>query len=120
MKAIAFLATADAQSACAFYRDTLGLELLEDSPFALVFDAGGCLLRIQKVEEVVVAPYTALGWSVDDIEARVDELVGMGVEFQRYPGMEQDERGIWNAPGAARVAWFRDPDGNTLSLTSTS
>jgi catechol 2,3-dioxygenase-like lactoylglutathione lyase family enzyme len=115
---MAFVATARPQAALAFYGTVLGLPLLEDTPFALVFDAHGTRLRVQKVQQVVVAPYTVLGWRVPDIRAAVQALAAKGVEFRRYPGIDQDELGIWMAPGNTQVAWFRDPDGHTLSLST--
>jgi catechol 2,3-dioxygenase-like lactoylglutathione lyase family enzyme len=115
---MAFSATADADRAKAFYRDQLGLRLVSDEPYALVFDAGGTMLRVQKVKEVRVAQYTALGWQVPDIAAKVDELEKAGVHFERYGFPGQDEKGIWTPPGSTtKVAWFKDPDGNILSLT---
>ena len=92
----------------------LGLELVADDPFALVFDLAGTPLRIAKVDRVAPAGYTVLGWQVDDVEAVLDALK---VETLRYPGLEQDERGVWCAPSGARIAWLADPDGNTLSLS---
>ncbi len=109
--------TARFDEARAFYQETLGLTLASQDPFAAVFDANGTTLRLSKVEELTPQPFAVLGWSVPDIEASVDTLSARGVEFERYPGMEQDERGLWQAPGGPRIAWFRDPDGNTLSLT---
>ena len=114
---IAFAATRDPARAKGFYRDTLGLKLVEESPFAVVFDANGTMLRIQTVGELIPAPYTALGWRVDDIRAAIDSLMAKGVRFERYDGFSQDERAIWCSPSGAEVAWFKDPDGNTLSLT---
>jgi catechol 2,3-dioxygenase-like lactoylglutathione lyase family enzyme len=119
-KLMAFVATADAPRARKFYESTLGLRVIEDQPFALVFDAGGTNLRLQKVDAVRAAPYTALGWQVADVVATVRALAERGVTFERYPGMEQDGLGIWTAPGGARVAWFRDPDGNVLSVSGDS
>jgi catechol 2,3-dioxygenase-like lactoylglutathione lyase family enzyme len=114
---IAFVATTDPDRALAFYRDVLGLALVADEPFALVFDLAGTTLRIAKVEHLVPQPHTVLGWVVEDVAAAVAGLRAGGVEPVRYPGMEQDGEGIWRAPGGALLAWFRDPDGNTLSLT---
>ena len=115
---MAFAATTDAERAKAFYRDQLGLRLVSDEGFALVFDAAGTMLRVQRVKEVRVAQYTALGWQVPDIAAKVDELEKAGVKFEHYGFPDQDEKGIWTAPGgAAKVAWFKDPDGNILGLT---
>ena len=115
--AVAFLATAQPERALTFYRDTVGLTFLEDSPFALVFDAFGTPLRIQKVPEISVTPYTAFGLTVESIVAEVARLSSLGVPFARYAHFSQDENGIWTAPGGAQVAWFRDPDGHLLSLT---
>lgn len=113
---IGFLATTDTVRARAFYAGTLGLELTSEDPSALVFRAGGNTLRISTVETMAPAPYTVLGWLVEDIANAVASLRQRGVEFTIYPGLEQDKAGICRFPGA-RVAWFRDPDGNTLSLT---
>ena len=115
---MAFVATAKPEAALAFYGTVLGLPLLEDTPYALVFEALGTRLRVQKMQQVVVAPYTVLGWRVPDIRAAVQALAAKGVEFRRYPGIDQDELGIWMAPGDTQVAWFRDPDGHTLSLST--
>lgn len=114
---IAFVTTARPQQARAFYSEVLGLRLVADEPSALVYDAHGTTLRVSKAAAVAVAPYTVLGWRVPDIEAAVRELAARGVACRRYDGLEQDRFGIWTAPGGARVAWFADPDGNTLSLT---
>ena len=102
----------------AFYQDTLGLTLLSEDPFAAVFDAHGTMLRLSRVGEFAPVPFAVLGWGVSNIEEAIDGLADRGVAFERYEGMEQDERGIWTVPGAGvRIAWFKDPDGNTLSLT---
>ena len=66
--------------------------------------------------ERAAAAYTVLGWKVDDLDATIDGLVRRGVRFLRFDGMDQDGRGAWTAPGGERIAWFADPDGNTLSL----
>jgi len=116
-KLVAFAATSAPARALIFYRDTLGLRLVEETPFAFVFDAHGTMLRLTPVKEVSVAPYTALGWDVKDIEATVGTLKQAGVTVNRYPGIEQDALGIWTSPSGARIAWFKDPDGNTLSVT---
>jgi len=116
-RVMAFLATTDAARAAAFYRDTLGLELVADEPYALVFRGGGTMLRIQKVREHRPAQCTALGWHVPDMTAAVEQLTARGVRFERYPSLEQSSAGVWTAPGGAKVAWFKDTDGNTLSIT---
>ncbi len=117
---VAFAATSNAERAKAFYGTTLGLRLTGDTPFALVFDAGGTMLRIAKVPKVAAAPYTILGWSVPDIAAAIAVLTRKGVAFERYAGLPQDERGIWTTPDGGRVAWFKDTDGNVLSLTEAA
>jgi len=112
-----FVATAKPAAARKFYQDALGLRCIADEPYALVFDLNGTMLRIQKLQELAPARHTTLGWKVRDVRAAVIGLNKRSVEFQRYPGMQQDELGIWTSPSGAKVAWFQDPDGNTLSLT---
>jgi catechol 2,3-dioxygenase-like lactoylglutathione lyase family enzyme len=112
----AFAATAHPERAKAFYESTLGLRLLSEDGFALVFDCNGTHLRIQKVEAVQPPPFTVLGWQVPDIRETVTGLSRRGVTFERYSFMEQDDLGIWTAPSRTKVAWFKDPDGNILSL----
>jgi catechol 2,3-dioxygenase-like lactoylglutathione lyase family enzyme len=117
-KLVAFAATRDQARAKAFYRDTLGLKFVSEDGFAVVFDANGVMLRVSMVREIAAAQYTVLGWEVIDIVAKVKELVAAGVTFERYSFLpDQDEQGIWTAPGGTRVAWFKDPDGNILSLS---
>jgi catechol 2,3-dioxygenase-like lactoylglutathione lyase family enzyme len=115
-KLTAFVATADPERAKAFYESTLGLRLLAEDGFALVFDCNGTHLRIQKVETVQPPPFTVLGWQVQDIREAVTGLSQRGVIFERFSFMEQDDLGIWTAPSRTKVAWFKDPDGNILSL----
>jgi predicted enzyme related to lactoylglutathione lyase len=114
---VAFVATSKPESAKSFYEQTLGLRLVSDDAFAIVFDANGVMLRIQKVQEHTPPPYTVLGWDVADIHESVNELSGRGIRCERYEWLEQDESGVWSAPSGAKIAWFKDPDGNTLSLT---
>jgi catechol 2,3-dioxygenase-like lactoylglutathione lyase family enzyme len=114
---VAFVATTNVAKAKRFYRDKLGLPLVEESPFALVFDAHGTMLRVTPVQKMEAAGYTVLGWQVPDIEDAVRRLRKARVRFERYAGMGQDRLGIWQSPGGARVAWFKDPDGNTLSVS---
>jgi catechol 2,3-dioxygenase-like lactoylglutathione lyase family enzyme len=113
---VAFAGATDLDRAREFYAGVLGLPLVSQDGFACVFDAGGTHLRITKVAEVARIPYTVLGWGVPDIESAIQELSARGVEFQRYEGMTQDVLGVWSAPSGTRVAWFRDPDGNTLAI----
>lgn len=114
---IGFVGVSDLDRARRFYGDTLGLPITDESPFALVADANGTMLRLTAVEQPAAAPYTVLGWDVADIGSMIDQLTARGVQFTRYEGMVQDERGIWTAPGGAKIAWLLDPDGNNLSLT---
>jgi catechol 2,3-dioxygenase-like lactoylglutathione lyase family enzyme len=114
---VCFAATKNPTAAKKFYGEVLGLPLIEDSPFALAFDANGTMLRIQKVQEHTPAKHTALGWKVSDIHAHIAALLRKGVRFERYEGLPQDESGVWKSPSGALVAWFLDPDGNGLSLT---
>lgn len=114
---VAFVATTDLDRATAFYQGTLGLTLVERSDFACVFDVTGTTLRVTKVPNSVTSNGTVLGWRVDNIDARVRELVAAGVTCARYEWMDQDENGVWTTPSGDRVAWFTDPDGNILSVT---
>jgi len=116
-KLVAFVSTTDADRARTFYESVLGMRLVSDDDFAVVFDAHGTTLRITKVESLAAAPFTVLGWEVADIAKAAARLRDRGVAFERYAGMAQDEHGIWLASGGARVAWFKDPDGNLLSIT---
>ncbi len=117
---VAFAATTDLSRARAFYEERLGLRVTGQNDFACVFDANGTMLRVTAVPEVCQAAYTVLGWRVTDIEATVRGLIAKGIVFNRYETMDQDEHGVWSTPGGDRVAWFTDPDGNTLSLTQFS
>jgi catechol 2,3-dioxygenase-like lactoylglutathione lyase family enzyme len=117
---IAFVPTRDPQKARRFYEQTLGLEFVSEDPFALVFRAHGVTLRIANVSTVKdfrPAPFTVLGWHVSSAESTVRTLCEKGIEFERFPGMQQNPLGIWDSPSGARVAWFKDPDGNILSIT---
>lgn len=115
---IAFVATKTPAVSRRFYEDVLGLRFVSDDPAALVFDTGeGVMLRIQKVDALRPHPFTSLGWQVDDLRTTVEELVKKGVRFEQYEFLSQDELGIWTTPDGSSVAWFKDPDGNVLSLT---
>ena len=114
---VAFVATSDLHRAAEFYGETLGLETEQESPIALLFNANGTVIRVTLVDQLSPAPYTVLGWAVRDIEQTIRSLQSKGVRFERFHGMEHDDLGVWTAPGGDRVAWFKDPDGNVLSLT---
>lgn len=116
----AFVPTRDPERARAFYEGVLGLEFVSEDPFALVFNANGVMIRIANVSAVSdfkPASFTILGWHVPNAEDAVRELETKGVSFERFPWMEQSETGIWTSPSGARIAWFKDPDGNVLSIT---
>jgi catechol 2,3-dioxygenase-like lactoylglutathione lyase family enzyme len=114
---IAFTSTTDLVRARCFYETTLGLRVLEENAYACVFDAHGTMLRVTLVADVAPAGYTVLGWRVTDIRETVADLMSVGITFERYDGMEQDEQGVWTTRSGDRIAWFSDPDANVLSLT---
>ncbi len=115
-KLVAFVSTTNADRARAFYRDTLGLRLVSEDPFALVFESNGAPLRVALAKEVTPAPYTVLAWDVKDIRSTVSELKKSGVTFEIFGFFKQDELGIWTAPDGTQVAWFKDPEGNILGV----
>lgn len=120
---VGFVPSNDLKKARLFYEGVLGLRFVSEDQFALVLDANGITLRVANVSSVPEfkpAPFTILGWEVPDIKQVVRGLQGRGVKFERYDWMKQDELGIWTAPGGAKVAWFRDPDGNILSVGQLS
>ena len=110
----AFVPTTNPAKAKSFYRDTLGLALKSEDSFALEFDDHGTPLRITTVQTFTPHPFTVLGWDVTDITKSIKSLREKGVTFEIYKGLQQDELGIWTAPSGTKVAWFKDPDGNTL------
>jgi|GEM_PF-228613 len=115
-KVMSLVAATDLKRATAFYQGKLGLKLTHEDGHVLVFDTNGAMLRVSRVDSVTAAPYSILGWQVDDIRKAVGELKRNGVAFDRFPGFEQDELAVWTAPDKTRVAWFKDPDGNVLSV----
>ena len=116
---IGFVVTTDAARSTAFYRDVLGFRFVKDDGFAHVFDANGAMLRVVKSQTHTPAQGTVLGWQVDDIQDAVRELTARGVHFEQFnlSFIKQDELGIWTTPNGDQVAWFKDPDGNTLSIS---
>jgi catechol 2,3-dioxygenase-like lactoylglutathione lyase family enzyme len=113
----AFVPTIMPEKAKAFYRDVLGLELLSEDEYALEFNANGVLLRVTSVPELVPQNFTVLGWNVPDISSLIVQMNNKGIRCEKYQFLNQDDLGIWKAPGGSKVAWFKDPDGNLLSLT---
>lgn len=116
-KMIGFVPTKDSQKAREFYEGKLGFEFVSDDPFALVVKAGETMIRIAKAQDFTPAPYTVLGWEVLEIEAVVRGLTQRGVIFEKYPFVQDQDLGIWTTPGGDKVAWFKDPDGNVLSVS---
>jgi catechol 2,3-dioxygenase-like lactoylglutathione lyase family enzyme len=114
---IAFVPTNDADKARGFYEGILGLRFVKDDGFALVLDANGIMIRVAKVKDFAPAQFTILGWQVSGIENVVRGLQKMGVRFEIFGFFKQDELGIWTAPTGDKVAWFKDPDGNVLSVS---
>jgi catechol 2,3-dioxygenase-like lactoylglutathione lyase family enzyme len=114
---VAFVPTKDSTKARAFYEGVLGLRFVNDDGFAMVLDANGIMIRVAKVKDFTPAQFTILGWQVTDIEKVLKELQRKGVHFEIFGFLKQDELGIWTAPTGDKVAWFKDPDGNTLSVS---
>ena len=114
---MAFIPVGDLGAARSFYAELLGLRVTEQNEYAVVLDAGGTMLRLAQVGGLRPQPFTIAGWQVLDMGMSIDMLESRGVGFIRYEGMDQDAKGIWTTPGGDQIAWFNDPDGNTLSLT---
>jgi catechol 2,3-dioxygenase-like lactoylglutathione lyase family enzyme len=116
-KVVTFLMTQKPDEAVAFYLDKLGLSFVRDDGFALVFDMNGVMLRIAKTQGFTPAQNTVLGWEASDIGSAMEKLKQKGVTFERYPNMGQDAHGVCTFPNGDKVAWFKDPDGNVLSVS---
>ena len=116
-KIIGFVCTTDYKRAREFYEGRLGLKFRSEDQFALVLEANGNMVRIAKFPALNPAPFTVLGWETSEIEKQVRKLQEKGVSFERYPWMPASDLPIWAAPGGNKVAWFKDPDGNVLSLS---
>ena len=116
-KLMAFIPTRDFARARSFFEGTLGLKVLSQDDFAMVLDANGTRIRVTQVGDFQPQKFTILGWQVPNIEQAVSEMSGKGVKFEIYNFPGQDNRGIWTAPGGDKVAWFKDPDGNVLSVS---
>ena len=117
MNMMGFILTKDYEKSRAFYEGKLGFEFESLDQFALVMQAGKSMIRIVKVPTFTPLQSTVLGWQVGDIEAIVDWLTKRGVVFEKYPFVQDKERGIWSTPDGSKVAWFKDPDGNVLSVS---
>lgn len=114
---IAFIPSRDLERTKSFYVETLKLTFVSQDSLALVLNANGTMVRVANVGEFQPANFTILGFDVTDIRQEVAALRAKGISCERYPGMQQDETGIWHSPSGSSVAWFKDPDGNVLSLT---
>ena len=114
---IAFIPTSDAERSRAFYEQKLGLRFVSDDSFAVVMDCKGTMLRIARVGQFTPHPFTTLGWQVEDIDTTAEVMTANGVQFSIFPGLDQNDAGVWTAPDGARIAWFKDPDGNILSIS---
>jgi catechol 2,3-dioxygenase-like lactoylglutathione lyase family enzyme len=114
---VAFVPIKDPDKARAFYEGVIGLRFVKDDGFALVFDANGIMVRMARVQQFTPMPFTILGWQVKEIEKIAAELQAKGVPFERFGFFKQDDLGIWTAPTGDKVAWFKDPDGNMLSIS---
>jgi len=116
-KLIAFVPTVKPKESKLFYKDTLGFELVSEDNFAIVFNANGTLLRVTIVPEFKPQTFTIVGWNVDNIVSTIKQFNDKNIFFEQYDFFEQDKLGIWTSPSGAKIAWFKDPDGNILSLT---
>jgi catechol 2,3-dioxygenase-like lactoylglutathione lyase family enzyme len=115
---VAFILTNDTAKAKIFYGETMGLKFVSQDDYALVFDAQGITLRVSSMPGHTPAPHPVFGWHVPDIAKSAAELIAAGLTFEKYPFLEQDELGIWTSPDlAVKVAFFKDPDGNVLSIS---
>jgi catechol 2,3-dioxygenase-like lactoylglutathione lyase family enzyme len=116
-KIVGFIPTTDFEQARSFYEGQLGLGYRDNDGFALELDANGTRVRIAKIPDFKPAAFTIFGWEVQAIHQVVASLTNKGIVFERYNFLEQDIAGVWTAPGGDKVAWFKDPDGNILSLS---
>jgi catechol 2,3-dioxygenase-like lactoylglutathione lyase family enzyme len=116
-KMIGFVLTKDAQRARKFYGETLGFKFASEDQFALVMETDQNMIRISPVKDFAPAQHTVMGWEVKQIDRIATDLKERGVVFENYPGMKHSDLGIWSSPSGDKVAWFKDPDGNLLSIS---
>lgn len=119
-KTIAFVGTVNPDRARSIYEQTMGLRRIPDEQFAWVFDSNGTMLRVSKLQSLSPLPFTVLGWEVRDIRTTVGSLRRRGLDFLRFEGFAQDDDGLTQFSHGTLDAWFKDPDGNMLSLTQFS
>jgi catechol 2,3-dioxygenase-like lactoylglutathione lyase family enzyme len=116
---VAFVPSTDLDRSRQFYEQVLSLPVRDADNFAVVVRAAGVTVRITNVgADLNVQPFTVFGWEVSDVHTEVADMSSRGVTFLRVDGIKQNEAGVWTAPEGTRVAWFKDPDGNTLSLSN--
>jgi predicted enzyme related to lactoylglutathione lyase len=114
---ISFLPTTDGARCRDFYEGKLKLKVLSDDAHFLIMETDARRrIRVQKLPQFTPQKFTILGWDVRDIETTITDLASSGVQCERFPGVPQNERGIMDFPDGTRVAWFKDPDGNILSV----
>lgn len=109
----------DIPAAKQFYSETLGLEVSEEFGMLTLRIAGGNGILVYPKDDHIPATFTILNFPVEDVDAAVDELTRRGVTFDRYKGLNQDDKGIARGQGPD-IAWFTDPAGNILSILQTS
>lgn len=114
---ITFLPITDAANAKNFYENILGLNMISEDEYALEFERNGTCLRLTIVPQLTPQPFTVLGFQIDQIESQIKSLSSKGVVFEEYKNLNQNHLGIWTSPSKAKIAWFKDPDGNLISLT---
>ena len=117
-KVKAFVITTDALSAKKFYSEILEFKFLNGDEYGLEFEMNNSLLRVSITTEENAIPqkHTVLGWCVPDIYESVQYLKNKGIQFERYGFLQQDENDVWKAESGTKVAWFKDPHGNLLSI----
>jgi catechol 2,3-dioxygenase-like lactoylglutathione lyase family enzyme len=113
----AFIPTTKPNESKLFYKDILGLKLMSEDEYAFEFNANGTPLRVTIVPSLTPHPFTVLGWNVNDISSIIKSLNNKNIFCEKFEFLEQDDLGIWTSPGGSKVAWFKDPDGNLLSIT---
>ena len=113
----AFVPTLSPDKAQFFYQELLGLELMSADEYALEFNAHGVSLRVITVSAFKPHEFTVLGWNVPDLSTLIHTMHSKGIFCERFPFLQQDNLGIWISPRGSKIAWFKDPDGNLLSLT---
>lgn len=115
-KIVGFVPVRDYDQARAFYGDKLGFDFVSVDQYALVMSVGGHKIRMTKMPNFAPLQGTILGWEVDNIESTTKWLRDRGVNLEKYPFVQDRELGIWTTPNGDKVAWFKDPDGNVLSV----